>query len=192
MNHASSELPLITVEEMETFLWSRNRSVIDSYNMTNTFLSHRQKYLHRWRRCMWNFKCTWQKVSETHQFCGCRIRTCPCGAVKYIKWNNLPQDKRTVQQEAWRNWNTSSTTPIELDNKKRLQICCFGPRQGKDNGKWPTCHFITKLAWVYIHSWWTLLLNYCHCQVLQAKGKQWCVNANALYVLYKSCYRKVQ
>ena len=47
MNHASSELPLITVEEMENLLWSLKRSVIDSYN--NTFDS-RQKYLHRWRR----------------------------------------------------------------------------------------------------------------------------------------------
>ena len=48
MNHASSELPLITVEEMETFLRSRNRSIIDSY--TNKFLS-RQKYLYKWKRC---------------------------------------------------------------------------------------------------------------------------------------------
>ena len=49
MNHATSELPLITVEEMETFLWSKNRSIIDSY--TSRFIS-RQKYLYKWKRCV--------------------------------------------------------------------------------------------------------------------------------------------
>ena len=47
MNHASSELPLIPVEEMDKFLRSLKRSVIDSYY--NKYTS-RQKYLYMWKR----------------------------------------------------------------------------------------------------------------------------------------------
>ena len=49
MNPASSELPLITVEEMEMHLSLVNRSVIDSYNNAD-FRVDRHKYRLRWKR----------------------------------------------------------------------------------------------------------------------------------------------